>query len=146
MTNRDVTDVALWRRMLAYWWFAWGQSACYWGLRTAERSLFRAGVNLFTLAIRVWPEFAGAYYRRGLIRSRELGEQREGIDDMTRVIALSPEWPEPYLQRGLIQRFHGDPRAALEDLQSYLSLGGELFWRLEAERQIAQLRAEIDPE
>ena len=36
-------------------------------------------------------------------------------------------------------RFHGDPRAAIADLQRYIDLGGDAPWRDEAERQIATL-------
>ena len=141
MTQPD--DIALWRRALAYWWYAWGLSWCYWGIRTAEQTFFRAGIRSFDRAIRIWPEFAGAFYRRGLIRGRELGQHQPGIDDLSRAIGLYPDWAEPYLQRGLFQRFHGDPHAAIADLQRYLELGGEREWRGEAERQIAMVRAEL---
>jgi tetratricopeptide (TPR) repeat protein len=138
------TDIAPWRRFLAYWWYAWGLSWCYWGIRTAEQWFFRGGVRAFDRAIRIWPGFAGGFYRRGLIRGRELSQHKQAIDDLTRAIELDPEWPEPYLQRGLFQRFHGDPRAAIEDLQRFLDLGGDREWRGEAERQIAMLRADLD--
>jgi tetratricopeptide (TPR) repeat protein len=137
-------DVALWRRALAYWWYAWGLSWCYWGIRTAEQSFFRAGIRSFDRSIRVWPGFAGGFYRRGLIRGRELSQHQQAIADLTRAIELYPEWPEPYLQRGLFQRFHGVPRTAIVDLQRYLDLGGAHEWRGEAERQIALLRADLD--
>lgn len=131
------------QRTVAYWWYILAQSACYWGVRTAERSLFRWGVSLYGHAIRTWPQFAQAYYRRGLIRGRELSQHREALADLTHAIALEPEWPEPYLQRGLFQRFHGDPRAAVADLEQYLALGGDMYWRLEAERQIRMVREEM---
>jgi tetratricopeptide (TPR) repeat protein len=136
-------DIAPWRRLLAYWWYAWGLSWCYWGIRTAEQWFFRGGIRAFDRAIRVWPGFAGGYYRRGLIRGRELSQHHQAIDDLTKAIELDPEWPEPYLQRGLFQRFHGDPHAAIEDLQRFLDLGGDREWRGEAERQIAMLRADL---
>jgi tetratricopeptide (TPR) repeat protein len=139
----EQTPIAWWRRIAAYWLYACGQTCCYWGIRTTEAWFFRSGVNLFSMAIRVWPEFSGAYYRRGLIRGRELSEHVAGIADLTRVIQLSPEWPEAYLQRGLFQRFHGDPHAAIADLEQFLRLGGELYWRMEAERQIRMLHEEI---
>jgi tetratricopeptide (TPR) repeat protein len=137
-------DITPWRRLLAYWWYAWGLSWCYWGIRTAEQWFFRGGIRAFDRAIRVWPGFAGGFYRRGLIRGRELSQHRQAIDDLTTAIELDPEWPEPYLQRGLFQRFHGDPHAAIEDLQRFLDLGGDRAWRGEAERQIAMLRADLD--
>ena len=32
----QLDDISLVRRALAYWWYAWGLSWCYWGIRTAE--------------------------------------------------------------------------------------------------------------
>lgn len=142
MSNAE-HDISLPRRVLAYWWYAWGSSLCYWGLRTAERGLFRAGVGAYGRAVAVWPQFSAAYLRRGTVRGRELGEHGEAIADLTRVLELSPEWPEAYLQRGLEQRFHGDPHAAIADLERYLDLGRDAGWRAEAERQIAMLREDI---
>jgi tetratricopeptide (TPR) repeat protein len=142
-TDRD-SEIASWRRALAYWWYIWGMSWCYWGIRTAEQWFFRGGIRSFDRAIRIWPGFAGGFYRRGLIRGRELSQHQQAIDDLTTAIELDPEWPEPYLQRGLFQRFHGDPRAAIEDLQRFLDLGGDRDWRGEAERQIAMLRADLE--
>ena len=146
MTQTTETDIATWRRALAYAWYAWGLSLCYWGVRSAEQSFYRAGIRSFDRAIRIWPAFAGGFYRRGLIRGRELSEHQEGIADLTRAIELYPEWPEPYLQRGLFERFHGDPHAAIADLQQYLALGGDPIWRGEAERQIAMLQADLQSE
>jgi tetratricopeptide (TPR) repeat protein len=140
----DSNDISPWRRILAYWWYMWGLSWCYWGIRTAEQWFFRGGIRAFDRALRVWPGFAGGFYRRGLIRGRELSQHQQAIDDLTKAIELDPEWPDPYLQRGLFQRFHGDPRAAIEDLQRFLDLGGDRTWRGEAERQIAMLRADLE--
>ena len=63
-----------WRRALAYWWYAWGLSWCYWGIRWANQAYFRSGIRSFDRALRLWPRFARGYYRRGLIRGRELGD------------------------------------------------------------------------
>lgn len=146
MSETSEPDIALWRRALAYWWYAWGMSLCYWGIRTAEQAFYRAGIRSFDRSIRVWPGFAAGFYRRGLIRGRELSEHNQGIADLTRAIELYPEWPDPYLQRGLFQRFHGDPQAAIADLQQYIALADNSAWRDEAERQIAMLRADLDVE
>jgi tetratricopeptide (TPR) repeat protein len=138
-------DPGMVQRAVAYSWYLWGASLCYWGIRTAEARLFRAGVGAYTQAIRVWPEFSGAYLRRATIRSRELGEHRAAIEDLNRALAFSPELAEIYLQRGLIQRFHGDPQAAIADLEQFITLAAGSPWRAEAERQIAMLREEHEP-
>jgi hypothetical protein len=140
----DEVEIAAWRRALAYWWYAWGLSWCAWGIRTASPGLFRAGIRSFDRTLRLWPVFAPGYYRRGLIRGRELNEHVAGIADMSQAIALDPDWPAPYLQRGLFERFHGDRRAALADLQQYVAIADDAFWRAEAERQIAMIQAELE--
>src|SRR5438094_484983 len=92
MVNTSNDEVTTWHRMLAYLWYAWGMSLCYWGIRTTDRSFYQAGVNAFSRAIVAWPTFSGSYYRRGLIRGRELGEHEQGIADLTSAIQYSPEW------------------------------------------------------
>ncbi len=140
--THDTTTPTRWQRWRAQAWFFWGASLCYWGVQTHERALFRAGVGSFGRAIAAWPGMAAAYYRRGLIRGRELGEIAEAQADMTQAIALDGNWPEPYLQRGLFERFHGTPQAALSDLREFLRLGGSPTWRAEAERQITAIESE----
>lgn len=131
------------RTAIAYLWYGMAQSICYWGLRTLDPDLFRLGIGCYNRAIDSWPGFAHAYYWRGRIRGRELHEHTQALADLNQAIALDPAWPDAFLQRGLIQRFHGDPQAALADLRTYLSLGGEPYWRFEAERQIQMLQAEL---
>jgi hypothetical protein len=133
----------LWSRIRARWWYLWGLSLCYRGNRSHEQADYRAGVDSFSRALRVWPGYASALYRRGLIRGRELSEHRAGIADLSRASAIRPDWADPYLQRGLFHRFHGDPHDAIADLERYISLADAGYWRDEAQRQIALLRAEI---
>ncbi len=110
------------------------------GIRTAEQAFFVAASAPVDRAVRIWPGFAGGYYRRGPDPRARASQYQQAIVDLTKATELHPEWPEPYLQRGLFQRFHGDPQAAIADLQRFLELGGDRSWRGEAERQIATLR------
>jgi hypothetical protein len=144
VTESTEPEIASWRRALAYWCYAWGLSWCAWGIRTTNQSFFRAGIRSFDRALQLWPAFARSYYRRGLIRGRELNDPVAGIADMGHAIAIDPQWPEPYLQRGLFERFHGDLRTALADLQQYVSISDDPFWRSEAERQITLIQADLD--
>lgn len=141
----DLARVSLARRLLARWWYVWGLSLCYWGSRTHEPSFFRAGANAFGRATRWRPNLAQAYYQRGAVRGRELGEYEAAIADLTRAVELDPEWPEPYLQRGLHYRFNGDVEAAKSDLARYLELAPEGSWRDEAVRQLAALEGDGEP-
>jgi tetratricopeptide (TPR) repeat protein len=136
------TTTPLWQRWLARWWYAWGLSLCYAGARAQDRSYFRAGAAAFGRAARAWPAFAQAYYQRGAVRGRELGEYASAVADLTRATELAPEWPDPYLQRGLLHRFNGSPAAARGDLERYLALAPEGAWSDEARRQLAALEGE----
>lgn len=127
---------ALGSRLLARWHYAWGISLCLAGHRLTDRSFYVAGVDAFSRAAQIWPTYAPAFYRRGLIRGRELGEYHAAIADLDQAGALQPDWPEPYLQRGLFHRFNHQPAAALVDLRRYTELASPGFWRDEAERQI----------
>ncbi len=135
-------QTSLLRRTLAYWWYIWGLSICYSANRMVDKGLYASGVRSFQRAIRLWPQFAGAYYRSGLIRGRELGEYNGALIDLGRAILLEPEWADPYLQRGMFQRFQGQSAAALADLQHFVGLAEEGYWKQEALRQIEALRAE----
>jgi len=131
------------RRSRAWLWYVWGLSLCYRGNRSAERRLYRAGIASFGRATVLWPEMAPAFYRRGLIRGRELGEYGPAISDLQRASALRPDWPEPYLQRGLFHRFHGHAAEAIPELRRFVELAAPGFWRDEASRQLELLRAEV---
>ncbi|NNJ09875.1 hypothetical protein EKD04_006005 [Chloroflexales bacterium ZM16-3] len=139
----DSDPPPLWSRIRARWWYVWGLSLCYSGNRSHEQSYYRAGVDSFGRALQIWPAYAPAHYRRGLIRGRELGEYRAAISDLTMASDLRPEWADPYLQRGLFHRFHGDPHEAISDLERYLTLAEAGYWRDEAQRQIELLRGEL---
>ncbi|NTW00553.1 MAG: hypothetical protein HGA19_04505 [Oscillochloris sp.] len=139
----DSTPLSLWSRIHARWWYLWGLSLCYSGNRSHDQSFYRAGVDSFSRALQIWPAYAAAHYRRGLIRGRELGEHPAAIVDLTRASELLPEWAEPYLQRGLFQRFHGDPHVAMIDLEHYVALAEPGYWLDEAKRQILQLQTEL---
>ncbi|NTU83572.1 MAG: tetratricopeptide repeat protein [Chloroflexales bacterium] len=139
MPNRATS---LWGRLLARCWYVWGLSLCYAGGRSHDRSFFQAGVGAFGRAARCWPAFAEAYYQRGTVRGRELGEYQAAVADLERATALSPDWPDPYLQRGLLHRFNGGLAQARADLGRYLDLAPAGFWRDEAQRQLAAIEGE----
>jgi len=74
----------LWQRIRAYWWYAWGMSSCYWGIRSAEQALFREGIRSFDRALKIWPEFAQvirAISRRSACRNRKLTTVSEFGDE-----------------------------------------------------------------
>ncbi|NJM06568.1 hypothetical protein HC891_10825 [Candidatus Gracilibacteria bacterium] len=129
----------VWRTFWARTWYLWGLSLCYTGQRLSDRSFFVGGISAYGHALRNRPDFALAYYQRGLVRGRELGEYQAALSDLGRAIELRPAWPEPYLQRGLFQRFNGSSAAARADLQHYVAMAPPGYWRDEAARQIVLL-------
>ena len=127
------------QRVLARAWLLWGLSLTQWGLITRDRSFYEGAIGSFSRAAAVCPAFAEAYLRRGIIRSRELGQHEHAIGDLDTALHYAPRLAEAYLQRGLIQRFHGDPQAAIVDLRQFVALTPGSSWCAEAERQIAQI-------
>lgn len=141
LNTEHASSTPLWRRWLAYSYYAWGLSLSQWGLHTANRSFYDAAIRSFDRAVAVWPAFAMAYFRRAIIYSRELGQHNQGLEDLARAIASAPEHAIFYLHRGLILRFHGDPREAAADLRHFIALDPASPWRAEADRQLAQLES-----
>jgi tetratricopeptide (TPR) repeat protein len=138
----DPLPVPTWRRVLAQGWYLWGLSLCYWGNHLRDVAWYRGGVGAFDHAAQLNPAHARAILQRGVIYGRELNAYRRAVADLTTALALRPSWDEAYLQRGLFHRFAGAHEAALSDLERYLELGRDEFWRAEAQRQIAALREE----
>lgn len=129
-------------RLRAQIWYVWGISLCYSGNRSTDQGLYRAGVRSFSRALQIWPQFAPALYRRGLISGRELGDYQQAIRDLDQASRLDPAWPDPYLQRGLFHRFNHNPAAAISDLRHYVAIAPPGYWRDEATRQIELIRRE----
>lgn len=130
------------RRLLARCWYLWGLSLCYSGTSLADKSFYRAGTWSFRRAILLWPAFAMAHYRLGLIRGRELGEYQDAVADLERASALRPAWPDPYLQRGLLHRFNNEPLRAAAELRRFVELAPVGYWRDEARRQLEALESD----
>jgi tetratricopeptide (TPR) repeat protein len=139
----SASPISFFARSLAWGWYLWGLSWAQWGVYATEQTYYRWGIQSFDRALQCDPTFARAFFRRGLIRGRELNQIPEALADLTRASELAPQWAEPYLQRGLLLRFHGDLATALPDLRRFVTLDPFSSWRGEAERQIAAIEAEL---
>lgn len=73
-------------------------------------------------AIRLNPQFAGAYYNRGVARAAQ-GDRVGAIADYGEAIRLDPQYAVAYYNRGEL-RAEMDPAGAISDLREYLALGG----------------------
>ena len=75
-------------------------------------------------AIKLYPEFAEAYYNRANLMAIS-GKLPEAYDDYTRAIELDPALGEAYYNRGLVQIFMKDTRKGCLDLSKAGELGIE---------------------
>ena len=99
----------------------------------------RAAVGNYTRAIALDPAYTYAYYSRGVLRWRELGEYEAAIEDLSRVIELDPSWAEAFFNRALAYKMNGRYEDAIADLQRYLEEGSDQFWLDSARRQLEEL-------
>ena len=77
-------------------------------------------VQLLNKAIRLEPEYAEAYMRRGLARS-DLRDWEGAFDDLSRAVRLNPT-AEAYAFRGLVSMRGGNYLGARKDLDKSLSI------------------------
>lgn len=75
-----------------------------------------------TEAIRLYPEFAYAYYNRANLLALS-GKLPEAYDDYTKAIELNPNFAEAYYNRGLIQIYMKDTRKGCLDISKAGELG-----------------------
>lgn len=94
-------------------------------------------------AIRLEPEYAEAYLRRGMALS-EQGYAEEAFEDLTRAIRLNPT-SDAYAYRGLALLRQGDLKGARQDLDEAISLAPDSHraWNF---RGAAQLKEGNDGE
>jgi len=102
-----------------------------------------AAVENYTRAIVHDPTYGQAFFSRGVVYWRELGNYERAVQDLTRVLALDPDWTEAYFNRAIAYRMAGELESAIADLEQYLALGSDEFWTASAERQLAELRLEV---
>jgi tetratricopeptide (TPR) repeat protein len=110
------------------------------GNMNSDLAEHQLAVNDFSRAIELDPNFADAYFSRGVLYWREFRNAYRAIRDMTRVLELEPERAEALFNRAMAHQIRGDHEKAIADFEQYLVEGSDTFWRESAERQIALLR------
>jgi len=103
-----------------------------------------AAIENYTRAAALDPTYALAYYSRGVLYWREIGNHYRAIQDLTRVLELVPTWAEAYFNRAMAYKLRSEPEKAIADLECYLACGRDPFWLEMARRQLAELRHEPD--
>jgi len=99
----------------------------------------RAAVRNYTRAISLDPVYTYAYFSRGVLRWRELGEYEGAIEDLSRVLELDPAWAEAYFNRALAYKMSMCYEEAIGDLERYVAKGSDPFWLESARRQLQEL-------
>lgn len=90
------------------------------------------------------PTYTQAYYSRGVLYWREVGNPYRAIQDLTRVLELDPCWAEAYFNRALAHAMRDERDQAIADLQAYLANGTDEYWLESARRQLDELQQEAD--
>lgn len=78
-------------------------------------------IHCYTEAIRLKPDYAEAYYNRGLARDDQ-GDFDSAIKDYTEAIHLKSDFAEPYNNRGNIRARKGDWDGAIQDFTRSIEL------------------------
>jgi tetratricopeptide (TPR) repeat protein len=127
----------------------WGWSRFYRLLADAHRHFGNlygnrmehwAAVNNYTRATMLDPTYAQAYYSRGVLSWRELGDYPQAIQDLTRVLELVPTWAEAYFNRGMAHKLCNKVGQATDDFRRYVAEGTDEFWLEAARRQVDELQ------
>jgi tetratricopeptide (TPR) repeat protein len=98
-----------------------------------------AAVGHYTRAALLDPDYALAYYSRGVLYWREIGKPDRAIHDLTRVLQLDPAWAEAYFNRGLAYKMRRAFDRAIDDFERYVAIGDDPFWLDSARRQLDEL-------
>lgn len=108
----------------------------------ANQSEHWAAIENYTRATILDPTYCQAFFSRGLLYWREIGNYYRAIQDLTQVLELDPTWAEAYFNRGLAFRLHNQPDKAIADFERYLADGADEYWLDSARRQLADLRGD----
>jgi tetratricopeptide (TPR) repeat protein len=98
-----------------------------------------AAVEHYTRATIHDPTYTQAYYSRGVLYWREIGNYYRAIQDLTRVLELTPDWAEAYFNRGLAYKLRNEREKAIADFERYLLEGKDEYWLDSARRQLAEI-------
>jgi tetratricopeptide (TPR) repeat protein len=91
-----------------------------------ELDLIPEALEDCTRAFQISPDYAAAYYLRGLIRSQRIGDLRGSLLDFDAAIRNDPNYSAAYLKRGNAHSRLGDTQAAIADYTKAIGIDGDV--------------------
>ncbi|NEQ71858.1 MAG: tetratricopeptide repeat protein [Okeania sp. SIO2C9] len=82
---------------------------------------YEAAIQYFSRVIEINPNFAEAYYGRGLAKF-DLGKNKEAIADYTQALAINPNYIDAYLARGIAKLAVKDISATIADANQIIAI------------------------
>lgn len=82
---------------------------------------FKSARDFYNEALKIDPDFAEAYYNRG-ITFQMVADYPQAIQDFTRAISIHPDYADAYYQRSLAYLDHGENYNSLEDAKYLIQL------------------------
>ena len=127
-------------KLLARFYYLRGEAHRHLGNTNTDLAEHELAVDDFSRAIELDPDYADAYFSRGVLYWREVRNAYRAIRDLTRVLELAPHRAEALFNRAMAHQMRGDHELAIADLERYLVEGSNPYWRESAARQLGLLR------
>ena len=93
------------------------------GIEKYDIKDFVGALSDFTIAIEMKPDFAEAYFSRGLLYGKEFHKYSKAIKDFNKAIKLKTDYAEAYYNRGVTYRILDDIKKSCEDWHRAKELG-----------------------
>ncbi|MEI6444370.1 MAG: tetratricopeptide repeat protein, partial [Nostocales cyanobacterium ELA583] len=75
----------------------------------------------YNQALKINPNYADAYYNRGLTRD-DLGDKQAAIQDYNQALKINPNYADAYNNRGILRAKLGDKQGAIQDYNQALKI------------------------
>jgi tetratricopeptide (TPR) repeat protein len=84
-------------------------------------------LNDYIKAIQIKPDFAQAYYNRGIMKAEIIRDYEGAMKDLNRSIEIDPEYYDAFVNRGVLREVNlNDPEGALADYSKAISIRPDL--------------------